>query len=933
MNVPFHLRRRPESSPAVALYWPEPDAAGLLVLCARLGLDPSGRIHAVSGGFLVKLDAPTARPIPGAIRLRNLSASLFLPVDADLVPALLDDEAGALVRDRGLVFLPGCRVLGFDPRVPLDLSALLVAEPRPCRAWEPLPDREILADRIEEVVVELPQALAGDPLEDSGEEIGTEEPRPEDSGPEARLRGGAARGAGRGLRWIGRTLGLKALADLGSKWVEEAREITPGLSQAVLGRQAAALRDLLREFREGDVNRALRHAPALGEPGGPRGAVPHAGARLPAQELTYSLGALTDRPGRGAAGTWSGGRDLMAELTREYRKAAEEAARRGDHRRAAVIYGRLLRDYRTAAQTLQQGGLHRDAAVLYLTRLDDPRAAARAFEAAGEVDRAVPLYRRQGEHERAGDLLRRLGEEEAALAEYRRAAEGLAGTPGGHLAAGDLLLAKAGRADLAREQFAAGWARRPEGNAVPCALRLAGLDAEAGAVDALRALLDEADAYFAPPGNHHEAGRFYNGVARLAAREGLAAARDELRDRALLGLATKLRGDARMGGKPALGLVSTLLGGPGTWPATVVSDADFAVRAASDHDRTPARGGPSDAATRRFRVGVGVVTAVGWAPEADEVFLGFEEGEVDCYRPASAEVVRVATDHLPVASLAASADGRRVVILRADSSGVGALSVHDREPDGRYALRLETPVEGLVEPWLTPLVAEVGRELVGLWDGRTFSFLTVDFLTSCGRLTLPRPDAAPTAALLVPRPVDPVSTSVRVVHRGRTPALSEDFAALMHDGREWSLLGQEGQASQPTGLLWRPCLPESSPLRSVPLSWAWDAEHLEFAGLGGYGLLHAARLRCSGGVLELGATHVSVETGGYLAAAIVRPGLIAGVTRSRIEWLRGGSETSARTTTTEVALPSAVACVPSRRTDELIVICADGFIARVPIPV
>ncbi|HEX8204396.1 MAG TPA: tetratricopeptide repeat protein, partial [Isosphaeraceae bacterium] len=260
MRVPFDLRRGAEAAPAVALYWPGAAAAGLLALCARLGLDPSGRVHALDGGFLVKLDGPTTRSIPGAVRLRGLSPGLFLPVDAELVPALLDDEAGALVRDRGLVFLPGGRVLGFDPLAPLEPSALLAAAARPRRNWGPLPTGTALAERIEEIVVELPPGPAGDPLEAAGEPIGTEEPRPEDSGPGAKLLGGAALGAGRGLQWIGGALGMKALADLGAQWVEGAMGIAPRLSEAVLGRQAAALRDLLREFRQGDVERALRHA-------------------------------------------------------------------------------------------------------------------------------------------------------------------------------------------------------------------------------------------------------------------------------------------------------------------------------------------------------------------------------------------------------------------------------------------------------------------------------------------------------------------------------------------------------------------------------------------------------------------------------------------------------------------------------------------------
>lgn len=54
----------------------------------------------------------------------------------------------------------------------------------------------------------------------------------------------------------------------------------------------------------------------------------------------------------------------------EYRKAASEAAKMGDHRRAAFIYGKLLGDYREAAAALMAGGLYHDAAQLYLLKTE-----------------------------------------------------------------------------------------------------------------------------------------------------------------------------------------------------------------------------------------------------------------------------------------------------------------------------------------------------------------------------------------------------------------------------------------------------------------------------------------------------------------------------------------------------------------------------------
>src|SRR3569833_2301590 len=101
------------AGPTSALFLPGVDASVLLGLCARLALDPTSRVFPVDGGFVVTLPQPPSRPLAGVTRLRTLAPHIYVPVDADLVPALLDDEAMSLGRDRGMVFLPWGAVLGF----------------------------------------------------------------------------------------------------------------------------------------------------------------------------------------------------------------------------------------------------------------------------------------------------------------------------------------------------------------------------------------------------------------------------------------------------------------------------------------------------------------------------------------------------------------------------------------------------------------------------------------------------------------------------------------------------------------------------------------------------------------------------------------------------------------------------------------------------
>ena len=947
MNVAFRLKKSGSGHSALAALTSGRDSAALLSLCARLGLDPSGRVFQVEGGYLVTLDAPTRAPIPGAVRLRAMATNLYLPADALLVPALLDDEADGLARDRGLVFLPDGRVLAFDPKHPVDPTTLLKLKRAPKREWVPLPIPPALASRIEEIVVDRPDETPESVFDDDGDgdPIGTEEPpRPEEVSPSSKMLGQAAYGMGKGMAWLGKALNSSKLAALGSGWIDKATKLAPRLTENLLGRQTAALRNLLKEFRDGNIDRALRSALPVVEPGDLRGATPFTGDRLPDSDFRYGLNDMLSGAGRGgSSGIWVGQGDVMAELVREYRKAAEEAMRKGDYRRAAAIYGKLLRDYRAAAQALLRGGLDHDAAVLLLAKLDDRRGAARAFESAGELDRAVQLYRQVGEHEQAGDLLRRIGEEDAALEEYRTAADRLTAGTLGHLGAGRLLLNKAGRPDLALAYFAAGWSRRPGPNAVGCALEAAKVLAENGDIAGLTPLLDEADAHFEILENDSVAGQFYNGVVELADRPALSGSREGLRDRVLLAIAAQMRRLARPG-QNTVGLIPSLLGRSGAWPAPAISDASFALAAASrrpavtphaeDEDEDKRR--PADREARRFRVGVGVVTATTGAYESGTVFLGFEDGNVYAFRPETSEVVAVSimnSPAVPVVAIATDPDGERVVVLNASETGRAFLRSFLRQPDGSYRV---LPGEGdasgafagmnkLVDPWLTNILPSSddeqifnGDSQVGLWTGESLELRWAGSLNTWNHLRGTLSDHPFTTAILLESDADD-----RVTQR-----------VLSHDGDEWCELRTPVSArnpyhSRPVGLRWRPSLSAHSSLRSLPLSWATLGDNLVIvAGLGEGGSLQSAYVQ-NGDLV--GSCGMEVPEG-FLAAGVVRDTLIAGVTRFRVLWLKPGSRRFNVWRETPLAIPRALAAFSSRKTGELIVVCKDGFVARVTIP-
>jgi len=64
------------------------------------------------------------------------------------------------------------------------------------------------------------------------------------------------------------------------------------------------------------------------------------------------------------------------------------------------------------------------------------------------------------------------------------------------------------------------------------------------------------------------------------------------------------------------------------------------------------------------------------------------------------------------------------------------------------------------------------------------------------------------------------------------------------------------------------------------------------------------------------------------AVALVQAGLLAAVTPTAVHWLRRGPEGFRLTTVTKAALPAALACFPHYRGHELIVVCAEGTVAR-----
>jgi tetratricopeptide (TPR) repeat protein len=916
MKIPLHLKRRPANRPAVALLLEGADSSVILHVCARLELDPSGRVFAVEGGVVLRLEHPLREAFPGAVRLRAVAGNLLVPVDAEPVPALLEDEAEGLTRERGIILLPDGRVLGFDVKAPLEPRTFLTALARPRRDWRPLPEPPSLADRIEEILVEMPGGASGEdaaeaalgpiqgkPVAGAGAAEGL--PRPEEAGAGATLLGRASAALGAALIAFGRGLGSERLAKLGARWVSRAVEMVPRLSEDILGRQAAALRELLRQFREGKLEEALGHALPVGEPGSSRGAGLNTGDRLPTRDMAYELRSLLGGSDRGPGSIWLGHDDVMAELIKEYRKAAEQAIARGDHRRAASIYGRLLRDYRSAAHALLRGGLYRDAAAVFLAKLDDKRAAAGAFESAGEIDRAVALYRECGDHEQAGDLLSRVGEREAALAEYRIAAERLAASPAGHLAAGNLMLKKAEAAVLALEYFRKGWEIRPAPNSVLCGINVVRIHQRNERISDLFDVVGEADSFFGAIGDPNDAGLFYNEMAGIA--DGLNPDQsDELRDRALLGLAGGMRRQVEVKTRPQTS-VSTLLVNPGRWPAALIQDAEFALKTAVARTANTPAAPPMPAVTR---IGSGVVTAVAATVRADEAYVGFDSGTVYCYRPGRSEVVEVSVGSMPVVSISVAPDGRRVAVLR-DENGRADLRTYEKKSDGTYRMLMNLRLETHDSPWLTPMITTPSGDVFGLWDGE--HLITFEASTLLGLdHTRTDPTAMPTTGLLVFRP--------------ESVELAWIFAA---EDRWYAIRDHDGPAELLHAVM-GPRRPSGSSLLSVPLATSWSrADTLQLAWISDFGTLCWGRLRFVPGDAFVDTSWATSGTrGGYRSVGFIRTYDVAGIHGTQVDRYRESEGRLLPRRSTKCDLDGVVACLPGLH-GGLVLINSDGFVQEI----
>jgi hypothetical protein len=454
-------------------------------------------------------------------------------------------------------------------------------------------------------------------------------------------------------------------------------------------------------------------------------------------------------------------------------------------------------------------------------------------------------------------------------------------------------------------------------------IRLVDIYAGQETPDDLLTLSDEADPFYSLPGRDGEASQFYNLLAQVADRPHLARQRDGLRDRALVGLGRKLRQRSEAETRPGT-VVSTLLGRSGQWSAAVVSDAEFAFKAAvGEGTRATARDAPE---VNRLRLHEGTVTAVCFAPEGNLLFLGFADGTLAAFTPGSSTqpfIRPMLSSFLTrgpgtIVALATEANGSSTVAVLEGRHGERALRRYVRDvmnPNSlRFTLGHNRPLAGSNCCSLSPVMRIDGGPVVALRDGENVQILT-------GPVLMPVAERA-----LSLQPEDSLTMAWHSVFSPGGGLLVGEGASIRRfsipdDGEDFLLAR------------WSPALPADSTLRSPAVSCLHKEEgRMEMAALGQSGMVCWSEIGPGEDHPVTTELRWPPSLWAYRAVTLVGRGQIATVTERGVDWLRASGKTLTTTATTWAKLPDAVACFFCGGTNELLVVCARGDIVRIPKP-
>jgi hypothetical protein len=424
------------------------------------------------------------------------------------------------------------------------------------------------------------------------------------------------------------------------------------------------------------------------------------------------------------------------------------------------------------------------------------------------------------------------------------------------------------------------------------------------------------------------------------------AVQGELRDRALGGLAHKIRQRAETDERPGT-TVSQLLGQSGAWPASLVRDAEHALRHAT-RQQPRRRKSPG---VQRCSLLRGQVTAVCAAPGSGDLFVGFNSGGLVGYRPGSGSAVAFPSYAWRVSSLATDPHGDHLLVLYTEENGALHLQGYRRGEYGSYLATVwrkftrVAPGPIASPPCLTPLANEGGIPAGGLWDGRTLFLLRgADFLPEL-RWTLPFPAEDFTTAFIGATRTPLRTLASTVLMSTEAIWLCDATAALeasplsagssLPDSRPAESLPEPAGAPcyHPIRLSWLGLGPEDGWLDTLVHSWlSSHPTHLELAGVDAARVLHHSAFQLALGSDGPGVRTTRVSDCPYRAAALLRPGRIAGIAANGVAWLSTTGTHLVATGWTPGDLADALAGFVIPGTNELLIVGREGDLVRVSLP-
>jgi hypothetical protein len=243
-----------------------------------------------------------------------------------------------------------------------------------------------------------------------------------------------------------------------------------------------------------------------------------------------------------------------------------------------------------------------------------------------------------------------------------------------------------------------------------------------------------------------------------------------------------------------------------------------------------------------------------------------------------------------------------------------SFSLSGHTPDGRLGLHAfrTSPREQRQTPQLSNVAEAGGEPFLAFWDGETLEY-------RCGRTLIPI------------HSVSEVTGVQALVALNQQKPLKAGGWVVVFGDRIYCCLESEGFTSRPAVLPWTEIVPGLTGIPWLARQRSAEETLLEVVAVTGDGRLCWASLRLFNDCRVEASCRADVPPR-FLTGTILASGLVAGVHRGGVSWYRTGRERLRLVAQTQGEFGDAVACFGIPATNELLVVCREGDVVRVPVP-